>query len=142
MGPTGTFPCHTEHLMGWKRDALEGFGQPSGEELLPTPLPGAFSALGPFPRTAPPGGRSQHCRQEQAAATRVSTGGKRGPRRASQGPQCQPSPVCVRQCPEEWFFNLGCLLSNDRCESTTRSDVTHNISTLKRGDIQVKNETV
>ena len=79
----GTFPCHTEHLMGWKRDALESFWQISGEELLPAPLPGAFSA----------GGCSQHCRKEQAAATTVSTAGKLGPRRPSQALQAQPSPV-------------------------------------------------
>ena len=92
-GLMGTFPCHTEHLMRWKRDALESFWQISGEELLPAPLPGAFSALVPFPRTAPPGGCSQHCRKEQAAAATVSTAGKLGPRGPSQALQAQPSPV-------------------------------------------------
>lgn len=40
-------PCHTEHLMGWKRGALERFWTISGEELLPLTLLGPFSSVGP-----------------------------------------------------------------------------------------------
>lgn len=38
--------------------------------------------------------------------------------------------------------NLGFLLSNNLGESKTWSAVTHNSSTMKTHDIQMKNETV
>jgi len=94
IGPTGLFPCHIEHLMAWQRDGLESFWQSSGEELVFPPLRGAFSALVPFPRTAPPGGCGQHCRKEEAAATTVSMVGELGHQRPSRALQSQPSPVC------------------------------------------------
>ena len=98
-----TFPCHTEHLLGWKRDALESFWQLSGEELLPPALPGPFSALVPFPRTAPPAGCRQHCRSEQAAAPGVGAAGQLGPQRPSQALRSQPRPARVTCCPQECF---------------------------------------
>lgn len=102
----GTFPCHTEHFMGWK-SAWPIYG----EELPPTSTASSkgFPALAPFPRTA-----------SQPAAT-VRAGGTLAPRRPSRGLQPQPSPACERRCPQEWVFNLGCLLSNDRCESAPPS---------------------
>ena len=99
----GTFPWHTEHLLGWNRDALESLWQTPGEELLPPPLPGPFWALLLFPRTAPASGCCQHGRREQAAAPTVSTAGMLGPGETAR--LCQPSPVGVRQCPGEGIYS-------------------------------------
>lgn len=88
IGPTGTFPCHTEHPLGCSGQFLVDLWRRASPQASPM----ALLTPGAFPKHSPSRWMQPALQGRTSSRHTVSTAGKLGPQTPTQPPQSQPGP--------------------------------------------------